>query len=279
MIKVDPSQIEQIIMNLIINARDTFEHGGSITIETANKVLDESFVRKNKGARTGSYIMIAVRDSGMGMSEECIERIFEPFYSSREQGKGTGLGLATVYGIVKQSCGYIQVRSEIGIGTEFRIFLPMMESAEQEIPHTASPHTNQQTPESGLILIVEDEQTVLDMAAITLRSQGCNVLTASGPLDALKIFERFSDNIDLVLTDVMMPDMTGPEMAKIMRVMQPELRIVFMSGYADGHIRASDFPGERIPFIMKPFNPVEMTRIIKNGILRTDTPDAVNIHE
>jgi signal transduction histidine kinase/CheY-like chemotaxis protein len=279
MVKVDPSQIEQIIMNLIINARDTFEHGGSITIETANKVLDESFVRKNKGSRTGSYIMIAVRDSGMGMSEECIERIFEPFYTSREQGKGTGLGLATVYGIVKQSFGYIQVRSEIGIGTEFRIFLPMMENSEQEIPLTVSPQTNRQSPDSGLILIVEDEQTVLDMAAITLRSQGCNVLTASGPLDALKIFERFSENIDLVLTDVMMPDMTGPEMAKIMRVMQPELRIVFMSGYADGHIRASDFPGERIPFIMKPFNPVEMTRIVKNGILRTGTPDSVNIHE
>jgi DNA-binding NtrC family response regulator len=155
----------------------------------------------------------------------------------------------------------------------------MMENSEQEIPLTVSPQTNRQSPDSGLILIVEDEQTVLDMAAITLRSQGCNVLTASGPLDALKIFERFSENIDLVLTDVMMPDMTGPEMAKIMRVMQPELRIVFMSGYADGHIRASDFPGERIPFIMKPFNPVEMTRIVKNGILRTGTPEAVIIHE
>lgn len=279
LVKADPSQIEQIIMNLVINSRDAFDHGGSIIIETANKVLDDTFVRENKGSIPGSYIMIAVKDSGKGMSDECIARIFEPFFSTKGQGKGTGLGLATVYGIVKQSCGYIQVRSEIGIGSEFRVFLPRMESVEYEAPLASPPQTVQNSPESWMILIVEDEKSVLDMAAITLRSQGCTVLTASGPLEALKIFERFSDNIDLLLTDIMMPDMTGPEMAKLMRGMRPDLRIVFMSGYADGHIKASDFPGEQIPFIMKPFNPAEMTRIVHNCISRSGYSGTESIHE
>jgi signal transduction histidine kinase/CheY-like chemotaxis protein len=279
LVKADPSQIEQIIMNLVINARDAFERGGTITIETTNSVFDESFVRVNRGSMPGSYVMIAVRDSGMGMSKECIDRIFEPFYSTKDQGKGTGLGLATVYGIVKQSSGYIQVQSEIGIGSEFRVFLPRMKNLEQETPPAVLPQTVQSSPESGLILIVEDEKTVLDMAAITLRSQGYTVLTASGPLEALKIFEHFSDDIDLLLTDVMMPDMSGPEMAKLMRGMRPDLQIVLMSGYADGHIRAGDFPGEHIPLIMKPFNPAEMKRIVKTGIERMESTATENIHE
>ena len=279
LVKADPSQIEQIIMNLVINARDAFESGGSITIETANRVLDDVFVRENKGAVIGSYIMIAVKDSGMGMSEECIKRIFEPFFCTKELGNGSGLGLATVYGIVKQSGGYIQVQSEIGIGSEFRVFLPRQEEIELDTSPREALQTMQPSAESGMILIVEDEKAVLDMAALTLRSQGCTVLTASGPLEALKIFERFSDNIDLLLTDIMMPDMTGPEMAKLMRDIQPDLHIVFMSGYADGHIRASDFPGERIPFIMKPFNPAEMTRIVKNGIGRISPASTESIHE
>ena len=279
LVKADPSQIEQIIMNLVINARDSFESGGSITIETANRILDDVFVRENKGAVIGSYIMIAVKDSGMGMSEECIRRIFEPFFCTKELGNGSGLGLATVYGIVKQSGGYIQVQSEIGIGSEFRVFLPRTEDIELDTSPREALQTMQPSAESGMILIVEDEKAVLDMAALTLRSQGCTVLTASGPLEALKIFERFSDNIDLLLTDIMMPDMTGPEMAKLMRDIQPDLHIVFMSGYADGHIRASDFPGERIPFIMKPFNPAEMTRIVKNGIGRIAPTCTESIHE
>jgi signal transduction histidine kinase/CheY-like chemotaxis protein len=278
-IKADPSQIEQIIMNLIINARDAFEHGGNITIETANIELDDAFVRLNKGSRPGLYIMINVRDNGMGMSKECIDRIFEPFYSTNNQGNGTGLGLATVYGIVKQSSGYIQVQSEVGIGSEFRVFLPRMAIIEQETSHNNPTEPKQEPPQSRLILIVEDEKAVLDMAAMVLRSQGHTVLTASGPLEALKVFEHFSDDIDLLLTDIMMPDMTGPEMAKLMRVMHPNLRIIFMSGYADRHIRANDFPGEQIPFIMKPFNPAEMTRIVNFGIDRTGTSGRENIHE
>jgi signal transduction histidine kinase/CheY-like chemotaxis protein len=269
LIKADPSQIEQVIMNLVINARDAFVHGGCITIETANRELDSTFVRENKGAQPGSYIMIEVRDSGMGMSEDSIKRIFEPFYTTKEQGKGTGLGLSTVYGIVKQSGGYIQVRSEIGIGSEFRVYLPRLELTDQVSPPVVAPAKMQQSHESSLVLIVEDEPSVLDMTAIMLRSKGCTVLTASGPLEALKIFEQNSDHIDLLLTDVVMPDMSGPDMATLMRRTRPDMRIVFMSGYADGQIHAEDFPGERIPFIMKPYNPAEMIRIVKDGLSRT----------
>jgi signal transduction histidine kinase/CheY-like chemotaxis protein len=278
LVKADPSQIEQIIMNLVINARDALEHGGNITIETSNMIIDETFSRENKGSIPGSYIMIAVRDNGMGMSEENITRIFEPFFSIKEQGKGAGLGLATVYGIVKQSSGYIQVKSEIGIGTEFRVFLPLQETVENNLK-SITPVIMPHSPDCGLILIVEDEKTVLDMAAITLRSQGFTVLTASGPLEALKIFERFSDKIELLLTDVRMPDMTGPEMAKLMRGMRHDLQIVFMSGYADGQINESNFPDEHIPFIMKPFNSSEMTRIVMNCITRSGTTATENCNE
>jgi signal transduction histidine kinase/CheY-like chemotaxis protein len=266
LVKADPSQIEQIIMNLVISARDTFERGGNITIETSNMVLDDGFVRENKGAVAGSFVMISVRDNGMGMSPETIGRIFEPFFSTKEQGKGSGLGLATVYGIVKQSGGYIQVKSEIGIGSEFRVYLPKMAISDPAPAQPAAPLIEQTAPNTSMVLIVEDEQTVLDMAALTLRSRGFTVLTASSPMEALKIFEHFADEIDLLLTDVMMPEMTGPELARMMRNMRPDLHIVFMSGYADGHITADSVFNEQIPFIMKPFNPAEMSLIVKKCI-------------
>lgn len=266
LVKADPSQIEQIIMNLVISARDTFERGGSITIETANIELDEAFVRQNKGSVTGSFVMISVRDNGMGMTAESIDRIFEPFFSTKEQGKGSGLGLATVYGIVKQSGGYISVTSEIGIGSEFRVFLPRMVNQEPAPLEPAPPLVEQQVPNTSMVLIVEDEKSVLDMAALALRTHGFTVLTASSPMEALKIFEHFAEEIDLLLTDVMMPEMGGPELARMMRSMRPDLLVVFMSGYADGQFKASSILPDQVPFIMKPFNPAEMSRIVKNCI-------------
>ncbi len=276
LVKADPSQIEQVIMNLVISARDTFERGGNITIETANREINDSFVRENKGSVIGSYVMISVRDNGMGMSAESISRIFEPFFSTKEQGKGSGLGLATVYGIVKQSGGYIKVTSEVGIGSEFRVFLPIMERESPAPPPPPPPLVEQHFSNMSMVLIVEDERTVLDMAALTLRTQGFTVLTASTPMEALKIFEHFADEIDLLLTDVMMPEMTGPELAKMMRSMRPDLQIVFMSGYADGNLKASSVFDEQIPFIMKPFNPVEMSRIVNKCIA---SKSAVSVEE
>jgi signal transduction histidine kinase/ActR/RegA family two-component response regulator len=269
MVKADPSQIEQIIMNLVINSRDALESGGTITIETANRHLDAAFVRKNGGSVPGDFVLIAVRDTGMGMSEELIGRIFEPFFTTKEQGYGTGLGLATVYGIVKQSNGYIQVQSEVGMGTEFRVFLPMVvDTAEQIGNGDILPQTTKQAGDSGLVLIVEDEQAVLDLSAVALRSHGYDVLAATGPQDALKLFSRFAQQIDLLLTDVMMPGMSGPEMVQKMLAQRPDLKVVFMSGYTDEKLKVSDFAEERLTFIMKPFNPVSLVHLISDNIRR-----------
>ena len=271
MVKADPSQIEQIIMNLVINARDALERGGTITVETANRYLDRDFVRKNGGSVAGDYVLITVRDTGMGMSEEIIGRIFEPFFTTKEQGYGTGLGLATVYGIVKQSNGYIQVQSVVGMGTEFRVYLPRVaETMNQNMGGDILPLTAERGATTGLILIVEDERAVLDLSAITLRTHGYDVLTAPGPQEALKLFERFSEKIDLLLTDVMMPSMSGPDMVQIMLAKRPDLKVVFMSGYTDERLSVSDFSEERLTFIMKPFNPASLVNLISDNIRRPD---------
>jgi CheY-like chemotaxis protein len=267
LIKADPGQIEQIILNLVINARDALERVGTITIATTNCVLDDQFVRQNQGALPGEYVMISVRDSGMGMPKEIISRIFEPFFTTKQQGSGTGLGLATVYGIVKQSNGYIKVLSEVGIGSEFRVYLPRFYGDEQP-PVTRKMTWMDEPSTPGLILIVEDEQNVLDLTATTLKSRGYDVLTASRPLEALKIFEHHGDRIDLLLSDVIMPDMTGPEMAKMMRMSQPGLKIVFMSGYTHEQLKMSDFPDEQLNFIMKPYNPVDLVHTVNEMLQR-----------
>ncbi|MBI2354467.1 MAG: response regulator [Deltaproteobacteria bacterium] len=274
MVRADPSQIEQIIMNLVINARDALdERGGSITVETANQYLDAAFARRNRGAEAGDFIMIAVRDTGMGMSEELIGRIFEPFFTTKAQGYGTGLGLATVYGIVKQSNGYIKVRSEVGMGSEFRIYLPRVaEGAEQVAAVDLHRRKGASIRDSGLILIVEDERAVLDLSATTLRSRGYDVLTASGPQDALMLFERHAGEIDLLLTDVMMPVMSGPEMVQRMLAKRPDLKVVFMSGYTDEKLRMSEFPDEQLAFIMKPFSPDNLINMISDSIRRPNGP-------
>jgi CheY-like chemotaxis protein len=199
-------------------------------------------------------------------------RIFEPFFTTKEQGYGTGLGLATVYGIVKQSNGYIQVQSEVGMGTEFRVYLPRVaEAVSQDTGGPPLPLTAE-GGNTGLILIVEDERAVLDLSAITLRTHGYDVLTASGPEEALELFERFSERIDLLLTDVMMPGMSGPEMVQVMLAKRPDLKVVFMSGYTDEKLRVCDFSEERLTFIMKPFNPASLVNLISDNIRRPNGP-------
>ncbi|GFE61174.1 ATP-binding protein [Geobacter sp. AOG2] len=267
LIKADAGQIEQIIMNLVINARDALEGGGAITIATNNCSPDDDFIRQQSEVPPENFIVISVRDNGMGIPREIINRIFEPFFTTKVQGSGTGLGLATVYGIVKQGSGHIQVLSEVGVGTEFRIYLPQYPDNEQAVTGDIKAHVAGQAV-TGLILIVEDDQSVLDLSAITLKSCGFSVLTASTPLDALELFKHHGNRIDLLLSDVVMPVMTGPEMAKIMRASHPDLKIVFMSGYADEQHGITDFPQEVQNLLMKPYNPVELTQIV-NGCIGT----------
>lgn len=267
MVLADPSQVEQVIMNLVINARDAMARGGVITIETTNQVIDSSFVRKNRGAVEGNYVAISVRDTGMGMSEEVITRIFEPFFTTKAES-GTGLGLATVYGIVKQNNGYIQVVSQVGIGSEFKVFIPRLSKNHKE-KGASTPGKATSIPErgEGLVLVVEDEQAVLDLAAVSLRSQGYDVLTASGPLDALRIFDRAGEKINLVISDIMMPDMSGTEMAKEMRLKHPGVKLLFMSGYPEEKLNALDFPGDHIQFMTKPFSPADLAILVQKCML------------
>ncbi|MRR07785.1 MAG: response regulator, partial [Deltaproteobacteria bacterium] len=250
LVKADPGQVEQIIMNLLVNARDALENGGIITIETADVDLDKSFVNENQGAVEGNYVMLAVHDNGVGMTEETKRKIFEPFFTTKQQGKGTGLGLATVYGIVKQSGGYIQVLSELGQWTSFRLFFPRVDS-EDGLEETDARQEGPKGTET--ILVVEDEIGVLNLTVRTLKRRGYEVLPASSPTEAREIFAGNHHRIDLVLSDVIMPEINGPTLAREFRGKRPDLKIMFMSGYTDDTISPREITDERTAFIRKPF--------------------------
>ncbi|RNC68635.1 MAG: hybrid sensor histidine kinase/response regulator [Desulfuromonadales bacterium] len=260
MVKADPGQVEQIIMNLVVNARDALENGGVVTIETANAILDEVFTRENPGAVAGSYVMLAVHDNGIGMSQEVKRKIFEPFFTTKEQGRGTGLGLATVYGIVKQSGGYIRVDSEPGNGSSFFIYLPRIESA-TELETISSGKAA--TLGTETILVIEDEAGVLNLAVRTLSLKGYNVLQASRPAEAEKLFEHNRDRVDLVLTDVVMPGKNGPALVEEFRGKRPGLKIIFMSGYTDDTIAPQHMNDHQTAFIRKPFTPDGLTEKVR----------------
>ncbi len=251
-VMADPSQIEQVLMNLVVNARDAMPTGGRLTIETANVELDDAFILGGSTVKPGPYVMVAVSDTGCGMDARTCERIFEPFFTTKERGKGTGLGLSTVYGIVRQSGGEVLVRSELGKGTTFKIFLPRIESAIQQ----ASPAISQiavRTTGDETILIVEDEPAVRDLAKQVLARAGYTVLAASNGIEALRMCEQRSEKIHLVLTDVVMPEMGGRVFAEQLAKARPDVRILYMSGYTgeaiDNH-GALD-PGTHL--ITKPF--------------------------
>lgn len=251
-VKADPGQVEQIIMNLLVNARDALENGGTITIETGDVELDKAFVAENAGAVEGSYVMLAVHDNGVGMTAETRRKIFEPFFTTKGQGKGTGLGLATVYGIVKQSGGYIQVLSEPGKGSSFRVFFPRIEA---EMVHEESCARSQGPRGTETILVVEDEAGVLNLTVSTLKRSGYEVLPARSPSEAYEIFAGNHQRIDLVLSDVIMPEKNGPTMVREFRETRPDLKIIFMSGYTDDTISPQEMTDERTAFISKPFTP------------------------
>lgn len=251
-VKADPGQVEQILMNLLVNARDALESGGVITIETANAVLDKTFVNENPGAIEGTYVMLAVHDNGVGMAEDTKRKIFEPFFTTKKQGKCTGLGLATVYGIVKQSGGYIQVVSEPGNGASFRVYLPQVDSQTDDEVTGA---TEEVSTGIGTILVVEDEAGVLNLAVRTLSRRGYTVLQATSPSEASEIFESNQHLIDLVLSDVIMPEKNGPALMREFKEKRPDIKILFMSGYTDDTILPQEITNERIAFINKPFTP------------------------
>jgi signal transduction histidine kinase len=261
-VKADPGQIEQIIMNLAVNARDAMPQGGRLTLETANVELDAAYARKHVGAQTGPHVMLALSDTGTGMDARTQARIFEPFFTTKGPRKGTGLGLATAYGIVKQSGGNIWVYSEPGQGTTFKIYLPRIEEPMERsevMPSPAAPLRGMET-----ILLVEDEDAVRELARDILQARGYTVLEARHGAEALVAVEHHPGPIHLMLTDVVMPEMTGRELADRLAVLRPTVKILFMSGYTDNAVVHHGVLDPGTVFLQKPFSAAVLARKVRD---------------
>jgi PAS domain S-box-containing protein len=251
-IKVDPGQMEQVIMNLVVNARDAMPRGGKLTLEVSRVELDGEFASAHQGIKPGAYIQLAVTDTGMGMSKEVQAQIFEPFFTTKEKGKGTGLGLSTVFGIVQQSGGTVWVYSELGHGTTFKVYMPVAKDAttEASAPAQASKPRGTET-----ILLVEDEPSVRAIARGILSRAGYKVLEAEDGAAALRLFESTKEPIHLVLTDVVMPNMSGRELVEQLAKRKPELKVLYMSGYTDDTVVHHGVLDRGIAFLQKPIMP------------------------
>ncbi|HUF93900.1 MAG TPA: PAS domain S-box protein [Candidatus Limnocylindria bacterium] len=250
-VRVDPGNFEQVIVNLAVNARDAMRAGGRLTIETSNVTLDAGYAGRHVGLTPGPYVMIAVSDNGAGMDAETQARIFEPFFTTKGPGKGTGLGLATVYGIVKHSEGHIRVYSEPGVGTVFKIYLPRTDAA----PEAEPPGNTTAAEGTETVLLVEDEAEVRSLAREVLERLGYTLLEANSADDALLIAERHVGLIDLLLTDVVMPRMSGGALAEALASLRPETKILFMSGYTDDAIVRHGVLEKGVDLLEKPFSP------------------------
>jgi CheY-like chemotaxis protein len=263
-IKADPGQLEQVLLNLVVNARDAMPNGGELIIETANVTLDHKYVRRHAEVAPGEYVLLAVSDTGVGMTEEVKARLFEPFFTTKEVGKGTGLGLATCFGIVKQSGGHIRVYSELGEGTTLKIYLPQIEGvAATPIVRLEPRDTLVQGTET--ILLVEDEAAVRDLAARALRQQGYTVIEAADGREALRLAQRQTEKeIHLLLTDMVMPRMGGKELADQLKAVRPDLKVLFMSGYTDSTILRYGLLQPRMAFLQKPFSPQRLVRKVRD---------------
>jgi two-component system cell cycle sensor histidine kinase/response regulator CckA len=252
-IKADPSQLEQVIMNLVINARDAMPAGGKLTIETANTYLDETYAEQHLSVSAGDYVMLAVSDTGVGMDEKTRQHIFEPFFTTKDTGRGTGLGLSTVYGIVKQSGGNIWVYSELEGGTTFKIYLPRVNEGVEVTKQVA---LNQELPlATETILLVEDDQALRELVQEVLELAGYQVLEAVTGEAAISICEHREKTIHLLVTDVVMPEIGGPELAERLLALHPEMRTLYISGYADDAIVHHGVLAEGTNFLAKPFSP------------------------
>jgi len=256
-VKADEGQIEQVILNLAVNARDAMPDGGKLLIETKNIQIDERFAASFPyPVKAGAYVLLSVSDSGMGMDSTTQAHMFEPFFTTKEKGKGTGLGLATVYGIVKQSGGYIDVASELGRGTTFKIYLPRVD--QEATPQIRKTQDRQFTGTGKTLLIVEDEESLLKATCRLLEGFGYNLLQATCGADALRISEHYSHKIDLILADVVMPGMSGPELIEQLKEKRPDIKVVYMSGYTGQAVGRSEVFSPNAPFLLKPFSRADL---------------------
>jgi len=250
LVEADRTQIDQVLLNLCVNAQDAMPNGGTITIETASVQFDEEYVRMHAGASAGSYVMLSVADTGTGIDKKTVDKIFDPFFTTKGVGKGTGMGLATVYGVVKQHGGTVRVYSEPGQGTIFKVYLP---ESEKEEDHHSDDKTVESISGSETVLVVEDDSSVRRLVVLTLQRYGYKVIEATGPEEAQKKTEQMEPAIDILLTDVIMPDMNGRELYEILIKTRPQLKVLYMSGYAQSIIALHGVLDEEINFLQKPF--------------------------
>ena len=268
-VKADPAQIEQVIMNLVVNARDAMPNGGRLVLETTNLDLDRAYANEHLSVKPGRYVMLAVSDTGIGMDEQTLGHIFEPFYTTKESGRGTGLGLSTVYGIVKQSGGYIWVYSEPGKGSTFKVYLPRVaEQVEESTPPLAQLEDKRGTE---TILLVEDEQAVRDLIVTLLSQRGYEVIVARHPAHAEQIAAKFPHEIHLLLTDVVMPGTSGRELAARIGARRPGIRVLYMSGYTENVITSGGMLEKGLAFLQKPFSPAFLSQKVREVLSRTPT--------
>jgi signal transduction histidine kinase/CheY-like chemotaxis protein len=264
--EADPGQVNQVIMNLAVNARDAMPQGGTLTIETGNVVLDDAFARTHPGAQSGSFVRLTVKDTGCGMTPEVQAQLFEPFFTTKERGKGTGLGLATVYGIVRQSAGYISVESEVGRGSSFHVFLPRVADGRrpgaEEVVTTGLPGD---TMQQHTVLLVEDEPAVRALAGRVLSNAGFTVLEAWNASEALRVAAEHRGRIDLLLTDVILPGKSGNELATSLADLRPAMKVLYMSGYTDDAIVRHNVSAG-MPLLNKPFKPDDMLDAVRRLI-------------
>lgn len=264
LVEVDVNQFEQVIINLSVNARDAMPEGGKLTIETASVHLDESYAKEHSGVVPGDYVMLSVSDTGVGMTQEIRAKLFEPFFTTKEKGRGTGLGLASIYGIVKQSGGNIWVYSEAGRGTTFKIYLPALggeAELSRRVDFSPEPLQGEET-----VLVVEDEENVRRLASLFLNQLGYTVLEAADPKEALKIARDWPGRLDLVLTDVIMPGMNGRELELKLRRIREDFRVLYMSGYTENTIVHHGVLGSEVRFIQKPFNLNELSLKVRETL-------------
>ncbi|MES1155484.1 MAG: response regulator, partial [Pseudorhodoplanes sp.] len=275
-VKADLSQFEQVIINLAVNARDAMPEGGKLVMRTANVPAEEAVRFAYKGMPAADYVLIEVSDTGTGIAPEIMDKIFEPFFTTKEFGKGTGLGLSTVYGIIKQTGGFIYTESEIGRGTTFRIFTPRHVETEEEAAKAAealaatgagagdmAPLVPADLTGHGTILLVEDEEGLRALNARGLTSRGYTVIEAGNGVEAIEALERLDGDVDLIVSDVVMPEMDGPTMLKEMRRTNPDLKIIFVSGYAEEAFQKNLPPAGKYAFLPKPFTLKQLVAAVK----------------
>jgi nitrogen-specific signal transduction histidine kinase/ActR/RegA family two-component response regulator len=258
-IKADAGQIQQILMNLAVNARDAMPAGGTLILETAYVKFDESYRADHPEVEPGDYVLLAVTDTGTGMTPEVQQRLFEPFFTTKPQGVGTGLGLATVYGMVKQSGGWIWVYSEVGNGTVFKIYFPRTGEPLSVAP---KPRENELRG-SETILVVEDQREVRTLAVAALTRYGYRVMDAGSGDEALALSNEFAGRIDMLLTDVIMPGMTGPQLAEKLTQLRPEMVVLFISGYTEGAFSYRDLLASTVAYLQKPFTPGSLAEKVR----------------